>query len=934
MLQIPPKFKEKLSKAPLLDGQITSTVAVFSGIYADNKLYFFPEYTNHGLEHINSVLRAAEEIIDDHTIDKILTSQDIAVLILSIILHDLGMQLSFDTFKSLIEGKNDDSKIDVLDEKTWIQLWDEYLDEAKKFSGKQLRNIFGTEFHTFRKPNLDDKLNITEGDKLLIGEFIRRHHPRIAHEVALKGLVGKKGEILDFARDTEVHIKKLAGIVARSHGMEIRDTFEYLKTLSEYEWANPHSVNVIFLMVVLRIADYFQFDATRIDKPLLKLKTFSSPISQIEHDKHLSIDFVKPFVKDPETLYIEAKPDNSDLYLKLEKLFKDIQYELDISWAVLGEIYGKEKNEQQPKIKYRRIKSNLDKHGSFVKSVSYIPERMVFDYDSDLAKLLIAPLYGDNPTFGVRELLQNAIDACRERELEEKRLGNEYEPLIEVAIIKENEETYFTIKDNGKGMTLHELKNYFLKAGSSFRKSIDWQKKYTNEEGKSEVMRSGRFGVGVLAAFLLGDEIEVTTKCIHSTEGYIFSAKLDTEQIDVKKVQTTVCGTILKIKISKKIHEILIDNFQSNIPKWDEWYKFTKPNIKYFPEEKSFLKPILINIDAFPKQAHSISHKYFEKIVWQYESHPITTCNGIVIPQVYKPNFIAQPTIHIIDNNALLNLSLNREQILSSPPFEDELLEDIFKDLIAFTLIQETPFELKSNNISKRNTINNKIHPSHIDLRKIYYYKDGFTIHQNYFLENLKNKFIHINLCLPSNPDIKNPYLFLKSIDLRKPAFDNVLFSISCEYFETFKGFYSQVGEAKSYLQLHNPARVYTRSGFYKEIFSNIHKVHSKVKEKHKIDIESDNWVCWSYLYNKPIKFYINELKNFQILWIKEEELRNINSVFGDSYNIPILNILMKKYFGENYIIPYDLEDRKKMYPKAFEELEPYMRKYLSTEDE
>ncbi len=46
------------------------------------------------------------------------------------------------------------------------------------------------------------------------------------------------------------------------------------------------------------------------------------------------------------------------------------------------------------------------------------------------------------------------------------------------------------------------------------------------------------------------------------------------------------------------------------------------------------------------------------------------------------------------------------------------------------------------------------------------------------------------------------------------------------------------------------------------------------------------------------------------------------------------LNDILKYFLGENYIIPYDLEDRKKMYPKAFDELEPYMRKYLNKKDE
>ncbi|MBO9202256.1 MULTISPECIES: hypothetical protein [Niastella] len=33
--------------------------------------------------------------------------------------------------------------------------------------------------------------------------------------------------------------------------------------------------------------------------------------------------------------------------------------------------------------------------------------------------------------------------------------------------------------------------------------------------------------------------------------------------------------------------------------------------------------------------------------------------------------------------------------------------------------------------------------------------------------------------------------------------------------------------------------------------------------------------------------------------------------------------------FGDQGVHPYDIEDRKKKFPKAFKELEPYMRKYL-----
>jgi hypothetical protein len=46
-----------------------------------------------------------------------------------------------------------------------------------------------------------------------------------------------------------------------------------------------------------------------------------------------------------------------------------------------------------------------------------IPEKIAFEAaNADLLKLLVAPLYGNDPSIGVRELIQNAIDAVREYE--------------------------------------------------------------------------------------------------------------------------------------------------------------------------------------------------------------------------------------------------------------------------------------------------------------------------------------------------------------------------------------------------------------------------------------------------------------------------------------------------------------------------------------
>jgi molecular chaperone HtpG len=534
-LQIPDRFQLILQNNPKLYSAVLDTLSDFGEILKENNLYFFEEYTDHGLEHVQRVLNASENIITESTLAKNLKADDICVLILAIILHDLGMHITFETFKNMIDGKYDSIKIDRFDEKSWSLLWEEYLDEAKRFSSKQLNKVFGDEQADIKKIKLTKKDELTGIDKKLIGEFLRRHHPRLAHEISIAGLLGKDNKIVLFANnliDGYNDYRSLSGLIARSHGMEIRSTFEFLKQYSEEEWAFPYSIHAVFLMTVIRLADYFQFDSSRVSLQSLKLKSFSSPISELEHFKHLAIKFVKPSSIDDEALTIEAMPNNSLVYLKLKELFIDIQKELDISWAVLGEIYGKEDYDSKPNLKYRRIRSNLEKKSKFITEVEYVPEKITFTSDEELSKLLIAPLYGNNPIFGIRELLQNSIDACNEREV----LNPDYSPYVDVILSKIEERYFFKISDNGKGMTLFEIQNYFLRAGSSFRKSYEWKKKFTNDSGISNVQRSGRFGIGALAAFLLGKEIQVVTKSIYEKNGYTFTAQLDAEQIEIKKI--------------------------------------------------------------------------------------------------------------------------------------------------------------------------------------------------------------------------------------------------------------------------------------------------------------------------------------------------------------------------------------------------------------
>ncbi len=73
-MKLPKKFEEILSNNQTAHSIVLDVVSAFEPILRDNKLFFFDEYTDHGIEHIEKVLESAEFIISDNSFANI-TSQ-------------------------------------------------------------------------------------------------------------------------------------------------------------------------------------------------------------------------------------------------------------------------------------------------------------------------------------------------------------------------------------------------------------------------------------------------------------------------------------------------------------------------------------------------------------------------------------------------------------------------------------------------------------------------------------------------------------------------------------------------------------------------------------------------------------------------------------------------------------------------------------------
>jgi molecular chaperone HtpG len=710
MIQIPDRLAELLRRDRTLDAAVKASLDELEPwLEAGGKRpTFFPDYTDHSVQHIQEVLETAVSLIRDEAWPA-LTPGDAAVLVLSTLLHDSAMHLTREGFLALVRPGTRWTPIDGFGDRPWPQLWADFCLEARRFDQRRLMDLFG-DAEPVQIPDLDH-LKLDDQARRLIGEFVRRHHPRLAHETARHGAPGHADEPLRIHGNGE--IVDLAGLIARSHGLSARACLPYLKEHFGTR-TDPLDVHAVFLIALLRVADYLQIQAGRAPERTLKVHKIRSPYSAVEWKLHASVRDIRRHEEDTEAVYVRAKPEDVETYLRLKGWLSGLQGEIDASWAVLGEVYSRQ-GERMDRLgmKVRRVFSNLDDEAEFAKTVAYLPRRLAFSTaDADLLKLLIHPLYGERPEIGARELIQNAVDAVRELDsLREQGLVSsrlelaeqDADVMVSVEFREGDRSWWFTVRDRGIGMTPDVISNYFLRAGASFRNSDRWREDFLDEQGHSRVLRSGRFGIGGLAAFLLGDEIEVETRHASAPreEGLRFTASIHSSSIEVLRFARPA-GTTVRVRLRNELVTPLAmprDGRNTSID-WD-WYCLAPSRvIRSVPKA-----PALPQRYANPDEGHALVPMWrhfktpgYSEIHWTYHEAPALACNGIIVMRQMreKKNMFYEyaglplhiPNVSVFDRDGMLPINLARDGLATERlPFERALLSDVLRDYLAAALL-------------------------------------------------------------------------------------------------------------------------------------------------------------------------------------------------------------------------------------------------------
>jgi molecular chaperone HtpG len=174
-----------------------------------------------------------------------------------------------------------------------------------------------------------------------------------------------------------------------------------------------------------------------------------------------------------------------------------------------------------------------------------------------ILKVLGEALYS-KPEVAVRELIQNAHDSIvrRKHELAEEK----YAPRIVVSAFARLGELW--IEDNGSGLTRDEIHTFLATVGRGYTAKLREELAAAGAARATELI--GQFGLGLLAAFLIAEEIAVDTRSAATGEAFVWRSE-GGATYSLEPGDREEAGTSVRLKIKALRREVLDERFLHTI---------------------------------------------------------------------------------------------------------------------------------------------------------------------------------------------------------------------------------------------------------------------------------------------------------------------------------------------------------------------------------
>jgi len=436
---------------------VKETINSISGCYNN--------YTMHDMGHGLRVALYMEQIafgLDGEFDESIkeFSAFELALLILSAILHDIGMFIRPEDKEKI---KNN---------------------EIKYTTSLSYKGVLKT---------------VGNDENEAVKEIVRITHAQRIKEFTEYDFGGKTISNILMLDDKYPYVDDVIDICI-AHG----ENYDYLRNLRKDSAKGRYRYNSQYIAAILRIADYLDLDKQR--TPVLWYKMMKiDGFSKEEWEKHFIIHNevkLKKYIDNKIQIFFDGKSSNAKIHRKYLSYIDELKSELENAEELL--------NTKTTEEKYLfRISTKIEDN-VVTEGFKYSDLRLNLNYSAITELLMGKNIYGDS-RLGLREIIQNSIDACRLMN-EIRRRGTDIMIEPQVFVTFSEKENYVKIKDTGVGMTLDIVKKHFLNIGKSYYKSNEYI--YENYQCKP----IGQYGIGFLSCFLLSDNVIVKTKYYKNNE--------------------------------------------------------------------------------------------------------------------------------------------------------------------------------------------------------------------------------------------------------------------------------------------------------------------------------------------------------------------------------------------------------------------------------
>ncbi|WP_313052464.1 ATP-binding protein [Stenotrophomonas cyclobalanopsidis] len=473
----------RLPAFPINVDEIRKNVELLLGEFG--RYGFFDEYTDHSFKHVRGMLAALDWVIPPSAKQR-LTRGDWLFLTLAIYFHDLGLLIS----RAEYSLRNEDA-------------------EFRKFV--ELPPIQGKELEEYRAKL--SRLPSEQQDRVNYQEYVRFNHGKRVKAWIEGALLDKNDNSAEMRKVIAGLIGKLSssarGDLARlcnSHTQDdIEDTEKY-RLFKPYGQSKDEAVNLQYVAIILRTVDLIHITEDRAPSVLYQLISPSDPLSQLEWQRQSAVvSVIAATARDKDgqadaslesdTIQVHAHFRESGGFFGLTNYLSYVRSQLRASY----DANRKSANQipDAPRFPWR------DVDDSRVEAEGFLTRIFEFELDQQrILDLLTGHTLYNDANVVLRELTQNALDAVR---LQANIEGKSAREIGKISINWNSHERVLEIIDNGTGMTQEVIERHLLKVGSSRYQDARFREEYP------EFSSISRFGIGVLSAFMVSDNVEITT---------------------------------------------------------------------------------------------------------------------------------------------------------------------------------------------------------------------------------------------------------------------------------------------------------------------------------------------------------------------------------------------------------------------------------------